>query len=245
VAWSKLAVPFLLATLGAAAPAAGLDLTGTWHVVVHYKDSAAQNADAARWEDRVWVFEREGERLRWIDYPIVVFQDESGRFEGRSRVLAHWTPNAGQAAELAAGPTVNSRGSKSKTLRGSDASGWKSSSAQQKSVAFITYEETWSIEGLAGQPVFTRVDVLGGGAADDAEGRTLYAASEVSADGKLLRGSFDRDGTRTGSFTMTRVGAVKTLSTDGPTPNEKQAERVREEMLKQLEEGAGGEEESP
>jgi hypothetical protein len=245
VAWSKLAVAFLLAALGAAAPATGLDLTGTWHVVVHYKDSAAQNADAARWEDRVWVFEREGERLRWIDYPIVVFQDESGRFEGRSRVLAHWTPNAGQAAELAAGPTVNSRGSKSKTLRGSDASGWKSSSAQQKSVAFITYEETWSIEGLAGQPVFTRVDVLGGGAADDAEGRTLYAASEVSADGKLLRGSFDRDGTRTGSFTMTRVGAVKTLSTDGPTPNEKQAERVREEMLKQLEEGAGGEEESP
>jgi len=245
VAWSKLAVASLLAALGAAAPAAGLDLSGTWHVVVHYKDSAAQNPDAARWEDRVWVFAREGERLRWIDYPIVVLQDESGRFEGRSRVLAHWTPNAGQAAELAAGPTVNSRGSKSKTLRGSDAAGWKSSSAQQKSVAFITYEETWSIEGLAGQPVFTRVDVLGGAGADEAEGRTRYATSEVSADGKLLRGSFDRDGTRTGSFTMTRVGALKTLSTDGPTPNEKQAERAREEILKQLEEGAGGEEESP
>jgi hypothetical protein len=44
---------------------------------------------------------------------------------------------------------------------------------------------------------------------------------------------------------MTRVGDVKTLSTEGPTPNEKQAERVREEMLKQIEEGAGGEEESP
>ena len=42
---------------------------------------------------------------------------------------------------------------------------------------------------------------------------------------------------------MTRVGAVKTLSTDGPTPNEKQADRVREEMLKQLEGGAAGEEE--
>ena len=68
----------------------------------------------------------------------------------------------------------------------------------------------------------------------------------MSADGKVLSGSFDRDGTRTGSFTMTRVGAVKTLSTEGPTPNEKQAERVREEMLKQIDEGVSdGEEESP
>lgn len=242
MAWPQIAVVSLLAA-AAAAPAAALDLAGTWHVVVHYKDTAARNQDALRWEDRVWVFERDGERLRWIDYPIVVLQDESGRFEGRSRVLAHWTPNAGQAAELAAGPTVNSRGSKSKALRGSDAAGWKSSSSQQRSVAFITYEETWTIEDLAGLPVFTRVDVLGGGAADEAEGRTRYATSEVGAEGKLLRGSFDRDGTRTGSFTMTRVGAVKTLSTDGPTPNEKQAERVREEMLKQIEEGVG--EESP
>jgi len=245
VAASRIALASLLAALSAAAPAAGIDLAGTWHLVVHYKDSVARNPDAERWEDRVWVFEREGERLRWIDYPIVVLQDESGRFEGRSRVLAHWTPNSGQAAELAAGPTVNSRGSKSKSLRGSNAGGWKSSSAQQRSVAFITYEETWSIDAVEGQPVFTRVDVLGGGAADEAEGRTRYATSEVSADGNELRGSFDRDGTRTGRFTMTRVGAVKTLRSDGPTPNEKQAERVREEMLKQIEEGVGGEEESP
>jgi hypothetical protein len=245
VAWSQLAALLLaaLAAAATAAPAAALDLVGTWHVVVHYKDSTARNPDAPRWEDRVWVFAREGDRLRWIDYPIVVLQDESGRFEGRSRVLAHWTPNAGQAAELAAGPTVNSRGSKSKTLRGSDAAGWRSASSQQRSVAFITYEETWSVEDLAGKPVFTRVDVLGSGGADEAEGRTRYATSELDA--KALRGSFDRDGTRTGSFTMTRVGDVKTLSTEGPTPNEKQAERVREEMLKQIEEGAGGEEESP
>jgi hypothetical protein len=245
VAWSKLAALPVLAALAQAAPAAALDLVGTWHVVVHYKDTTARNPDAARWEDRVWVFAREGERLRWVDYPIVVLQDESGRFEGRSRVLAHWTPNAGQAAELAAGPTVNSRGSKSKTLRGSDAEGWKSTSSQQRSVAFITYEETWSVEDLAGKPVFTRVDVLGSGGAEEAEGRTRYATSELGGDGKVLRGSFDRDGTRTGSFTMTRVGDVKTLSTEGPTPNEKQAERVREEMLKQIEEGVGEGEESP
>ena len=233
----------------AAAPAAAVDLEGTWHVLVHYKDSTAANADAPRWEDRVWVFLREGERLRWIDYPIVVLQDESGRFEGRSRVLAHWTPNAGQAAELAAGPTVNSRGSKSKTLRGSDAAGWKSSSAQQRSVGFITYEEHWSIDGALEKPTFVRTDVLGGEVAAEAEGMTRYATSEVEDGGKLLRGSYDRDGTRKGTFLLRRVGDVKMLSTDGPTPNEKRAERAREELLRQMNEGAGeedpGAEESP
>ena len=222
---------------GATAPASALDLVGTWHLIVHYKDASAANADAERWEDRVWVFVHEDDRLRWIDYPIVVLQDDSGRFQGRSRVLAHWTPNSAQAAELAAGPTVNSRGSKSKSLRGSDAAGWKSSSAQQRSVAYITYEESWSVEGLADKPVFTRTDVLGGGGADEAEGRTRYAASEVSPDGRRVTGSYDRDGTRTGSFTLTRVGDVRTLRTDGPTPNEKAAERAREELLRRLDEG--------
>jgi len=227
-----------LAALCATAPAAALDLAGTWHLVVHYKDSAAPNPDAERWEDRVWVFERDGERLRWIDYPIVVLQDDSGRFQGRSRVLSYWTPNAGQAAELAAGPSVNSRGSKSKSLRGSESVGWKSAASQQRSVSFITYEESWTIEGLADKPVFTRTDVLGGGGADDAEGRTRYAAAEVSADGKRITGGYERDGTRTGTFTLTRVGAVKMLSSEGPTPNEKAAERVREELLRRLEEGS-------
>jgi hypothetical protein len=234
-----------LALLALAAPAGALDLVGTWHVLVHYKDSAAKNADAERWEDRVWVFEREGDRLRWIDYPIVVLTDESGRFQGRSRVLAHWTPNAAQAAELAGGPTVNSRGSKSKSLRGSDAEGWKSTGSQQKSISFITYEETWSVEGVEDKPVFTRLDVLGGGNAEEAEGRTRYATSERSADGRLLRGSYERDGTRQGSFTLTRVGAVRTLSSDGPTPNEKAAERAREELLRRLEEGEDLGEEVP
>lgn len=225
------------AALALAAPAGAVDLTGTWHVLVHYRDAAAKNADAPRWEDRVWVIDREADRLRWVDYPIVVIADDSGRFAGRSRVLGYWTPNAGQAAELAAGPTVNSRGSKSKSLLGSDAAGWRSASKQQQSVAFITYEEIWAIDGAAEKPVFTRTDVLAGGGTEDAEGRTRYETETVDEAGKVLRGSYDRDGTRTGTFVMTRVGDVKTLSTDGPTPNQKQAERIREETLRRAEEG--------
>ena len=53
----------------------------------------------------------------------------------------------------------------------------------------------------------------------------------------MLKGSFDRDGTRTGTFVLTRVGDVKMLSTDGPTPNEKQAEAARKELQRRIEEG--------
>ena len=241
MACSQLAVASLLAALGAAAPAAALDLAGTWHVAGplqgHVRPEPGRRALGGprlgvRARGRAAALDRLPDRrapgrerpLRGPQ-PRARLLDAERRARRRSSRPARRSTRAARSRRRCAAPTP---------------AGWKSSSAQQRSVAFITYEETWSIEGLAGQPVFTRVDVLGGGGADEAEGRTRYATSEVSADGKLLRGSFDRDGTRKGSFTMTRVGAVKTLSTEGPTPNEKQAERVREEMLKQLDEGATG-----
>ena len=92
-----------------------------------------------------------------------------------SRAAAACSPTGrrtpSQAAELAGGPTVNSRGSKSKSLRGSDAAGWKSTSTQQRSVAFITYEENWSDRGPARTSPSSRAPTsLGGGNAEDAEG---------------------------------------------------------------------------
>ena len=67
----------LAATLPAPALAIGADdLVGAWYVLVHYQDSATENADAKRWEDRIWVFEKAGDQLRWTDYPIVVFDDD-------------------------------------------------------------------------------------------------------------------------------------------------------------------------
>lgn len=232
--------------LVAAARAAPVDLVGTWHVLVHYKDANAHNPDAERWEDRVWVFSREGDRLRWVDYPLVNLSDESGRFERlgtnrASRTLRYWTPSPGQAAELQAGPKVNSRGSLSKTLRAADG-GWASTTSQQRSATYLTYEEHWSVAGPE-LPLFTRTDVLGGGTAEDTEGRTVYTTKQVDEGGRVLRGAYDRDGTKQGSFTLTRVGDVKLPSKDDPTPNEKAAE-AREEFWRQLDAGAG-EEEAP
>ena len=112
-------------------PAEAVDLIGTWHVLIHYKDSVTDHPERERWEDRIWEFEQEGSRLRWTDYPIVVFSDQSGRFEQlggnrASRVLHFWEPSATQLAQIQEGLEINPRGSRSKTLRGSDAEGWSS-----------------------------------------------------------------------------------------------------------------------
>src|SRR5690606_20159834 len=44
---------------------APVELEGTWYVLVHYQDADAHDPQAWRWEDRVWRFAREGDRLVW------------------------------------------------------------------------------------------------------------------------------------------------------------------------------------
>ena len=198
--------------LAGGASAEGVDLLGTWYVLVHYKDDNAPNPEQERWEDRVWVFEKKGRRLKWTEYPIVVFEDDSGRFERRgtgqyARILHSWEPSESQRADIRNGLQVNSRGSKIKTLRGSDADGWSSSRQMSAaSASVVTYQEVWTIEGLPSRPVFRRADMMGGGRTDSMEGLTEYATVEVK--GNTLRGTFDRDGTRHGTFTMMRSGDV-------------------------------------
>jgi hypothetical protein len=231
---------FLLAGLLALAPMAsaeGMDLSGTWYVLVHYKDDVSGNANAMRWEDRVWVFDKSGDKLEWKDYPIVVFQDEEGRFErtrrGYSRVIAAWEPDAGQLAQVKSGLEINTRGMKSKSMVGSDAAGWKSTAgAQPQGANYITYVESWAIKDAAGKPVFARNESLGSTGMETMEGGTIFK-TESAADGEL-RGSYERDGTRHGTFRMLRAGAVRPVGSDGKTPNEKQREKMEALIREQL-----------
>jgi len=203
---------WLFALWFAAAPAASaVDLTGTWYVLVHYKDDASGKPDALRWEDRIWTFEHRGDELVWKEYPIVVFQDDDGRFErsrtGYSRVVGAWEPNATQRAQIESGLEVNTRGSKEKVLRGSDA---------------------------AGKPVFLRNESLGSAAMESLEGGTRYETQSVAEGGSELAGSFERDGSRHGTFRMVRAGAVSNVGKDGKTPNEKMRERIEQQIREQL-----------
>lgn len=93
---------------------------GVWHLLVHDQDRTAAVPERWHWEDRIWVIESEGAALRWRDYPIVIFRDESGRFEknrgGLQRIAHAWEPNEKQAREIRSGLQVNDRGARSKRL---------------------------------------------------------------------------------------------------------------------------------
>ena len=193
-----------------------IDIEGAWYLLIHYRDDNSANPDVERWEDRVWVFERSGSRLKWRRYPIVVFDDESGRFERRlsgqyARVMHFWEPSESQRLDIRNGLQVNDRGSTSKTLRASD-DGWASSNrGRPSSASVITYTESWTIEGLPDMPVFIRRDIMGSARSDNIEGMTRFTATEVSATGKRLRGTYERDGTKHGTFRMMRSGAAEAL----------------------------------
>jgi hypothetical protein len=209
-----------LVVAGLFAPAtaqAGVDLIGTWHVLVHYTDDNTSAPDRPRWNDRVWVFARKGSRLEWTEYPIVVFADDTGRFERRStgqyaRVLGAWEPSEAQLRNIEGGLKINTRGSKKKSLRGSDAGGWRTvSRSRPASASIITYQENWSIEGMPQLPVFTQEDVMGSARSEALEGVTRYETAAVGAGGNVLTGRYERDGTRHGTFRMRRAGEVGML----------------------------------
>ena len=256
----------ILAGLALAAPgparAEAVSLTGTWHVLIHYTDANSNKPEQMRWDDKVWVFEPAGSRLRWAEYPIVVFGDKHGRFtrlgtSRASRVLHGWEPNEGQLAQIRSGLEVNDRGSKSKTLRRSDGEPWRSQSrARPASAMAITYVEHWSIEGSPELPTFRREDVLGSGVNEDMEGVTLYTTTAVEGGGDVLRGTFGRDATRRGSFRLMRAGPVEGVKGSGKTQGERVYEvffgdfgtaimggegALRQEIERRAREGRGGE----
>jgi len=227
-----------LAALAASGPAASqagapLDLEGTWFVLIHYKDPASANPDAWRWRDRAWNFARKGTRLQWSEYPMVIFEDTSGRFEKipgnpRSRVLAAWEPNATQGETIAGGPRVNPRGAKIKTLRGSDSQGWQSSRRMaQTSASVMGYHEQLSIHGLDELPVFERRDVVGNAMTNAGEGLTRYQVTEIRDGGRTLAGSYERDGRQRGLFRAWRTPPVRSLIEKKGTPNQRAAEAMR------------------
>ncbi|MEN8160001.1 MAG: hypothetical protein ABFS41_08025 [Myxococcota bacterium] len=227
-----LGIVALLSLPGVAHAVSADELVGAWHVLVHYKDSNTGNPDAERWEDRIWVFEKEGTKLRWTDYPIVVFSDDTGRFDrserGRySRVLDYWEPNSGQKAQIRSGLAINNRGSRTKALRGSDAKGWSSAGRRgYQSARVITYEEVWTIDGLPDAPVFERQDSMGAAGSEKFEGRTVYETTSVEEGGDVLRGNFDRDGHRTGTFRLMRSGEVHSVGQESKTASGEEVRRT-------------------
>jgi len=227
--------------LPAAAPA--VDLEGTWYVLVHYKDDATNHPERERWQDRLWVFEAQGEKLAWTDYPIVVFEDESGRFESlgtnrQSRVMDFWEPNAEQLEDIADGLAYNTRGKRTKTLeRGSGGEGGWSSEKKgggYSSARFITYQETWTIDDPEARPRFAWGASMGSATSEDFEGMTVFQTTAVHEDGDVLVGTFQRDGTRHGTFRAMRTATGETLKSQYASDGERAYQALFGNMGDQL-----------
>jgi hypothetical protein len=77
---------------------------------------------------------------------------------------------------------------------------------------------------MPARPVFTRIDVMGSARTENVEGVTKYTTVEVDAGGDVLHGTFERDGSRHGTFRLMRAGSVTVVK------DRTQSERQREVM---------------
>lgn len=227
-----LVVALVLSAGATRAESGAVDLIGTWHVLVHFTDDHTHDPAQLRWDDRVWVFEKAGSRLRWTEYPIVVFRDQAGRFEPRgairaARVLHGWEPNESQRGQIASGVEVSPRGRKQKTLRARGGDWQSTNRATAASASIVSYVENWSIADPTGEPTFRREDVLGSAETESLEGVTQYRTTEVLRGGDELRGTFVRDESRRGTFRMLRSGETKALSGTRKT----EGQRFQKEFL--------------
>ncbi len=205
-----------------------LDLVGTWFVLIHYTDPETANPEATRWKDLVWVFARKGSRLEWTEYPLVIFEDQTGRFENHHRILGAWEPTPAQLETIQNGPRVNDRGAKRKSLRGSDAKGWTSTGRRPRSAANVmSYQETVKIKNLIGRPLFERSDGVGSATTSEEAGATLYQVTEIKPGQRRMEGEYQRDERLKGRFEMRRTRPVRGLKKKEETPNERAAEALR------------------
>lgn len=211
----------------------GSDLEGTWYLLIHYTDELTTHHKSTRWLDRVWTFSMQGSRLVWSDYPIVVVEDPSGRFESlgtnvASRVIGPWEPNERQMSEIMEGPRVNSRGSRTKSLKGSDGKGWRSFGRQHmNSASSFGYMQTWVIDRSEEVPVFEILESIGNDLTENEEGKTVYRETKWLRKGKEITGIYGRDGTQRGTFRMFRTPALRPLLSAGKkSPNERQQDEA-------------------
>jgi hypothetical protein len=202
-------------------------------VLVHYRDIRSAQPEQDQWEDRLFVFQREGEALRFREYPVVLFDDESGRFARRGgeteRELGAWEPNGGQRAEIARGLRVRAEGVREKRLRPA-AGGYSSARSAFDSARTVGFESIVELDLAGAAPRITVADSLGSSAARSLEGRTEYRGERRGPAGEI-EGSYDRDGRRVGSFRMLRSGAPRGLAEPAPRPPEEPTRAEVEERL--------------
>jgi hypothetical protein len=84
------------------------------------------------------------------------------------------------------------------------------------------------------RPTFIRDDVLGSVATEDVEGRTIWEGESVESNGDVIRGRYDRDGTRIGTFRLQRSGEVSVVKGSGKSQNERARDALARAYASQI-----------
>lgn len=176
-------------------------------MLVHYRDAEAANPTAWRWEDRVWRFERDGGRLVWTEYDLVVFRDAEGRFEAlrtpwARRIEGAWEPNARQRLQIERGLHVNPRGARALVLERNGGGGWRSV-VDERAVRSggVDFDLRGAVRWHDGWPVFRVEERIVSAERAEMLSSVRYVAESEGEDA-WLRGRYDRDGVRIGRFRM-------------------------------------------
>jgi hypothetical protein len=205
------AIAFLLA----AQAARGIELEGTWYLLVHYRDASSSNPDALRWEDRVWHFQRDGERLLWTDYELVDFVDARGRFERDRRVVGPWEPSRSQRREIERGLFANPRGARVLALEETEDGGWETradADALRKSHSALSFGLAGSVARSRDLPIFRIDEMLHRPDSLTSLSHTVMTTKTASQSGDRLTGSYTRSGARAGSFRMVPTSLRRRLN---------------------------------
>jgi hypothetical protein len=198
---------------GEASPAdlSGVDLSGEWYVLIHFKDDDSTDKSIVKFRDHAWSIEQTANTITWEEYPFLVFPEEQ-KLQRRHAMIEHlaWEPNARWWARLRESIEVSSRAMKRKRLTGAAKEGFASlPPLDTGGFKTMTYTENWRVQFEEKRIRIEIIDSLGGVGFEGMEGATVYQITERAASDEF-RGRFDRD-TWHGTFRMVRAKERKVV----------------------------------
>jgi hypothetical protein len=181
------------------------DLSGSWYVLIHYKDAQSEDKSITKFKDFAWTIEQTANTLTWEHYPYVMFPEDA-ELVRRQAMRGHttWEPDAAQWAQLKTVLDVSSRALTRKRLTGSVAEGWKSlAPLGSGGLNTMSFARNWDVSMKPDKISIVIVDSLSGASGlGGIEEATTYEIRERVADGEL-RGTYE-EGSKRGTFRMVR-----------------------------------------
>ncbi len=190
-----------------------LDLTGSWYVLLHYKDAKSEDKSLTKFKDFAWSVRQSPTKLEIDEYPYVLF-DEGTEEIRRADMRGHkpWQPEGLVLDELLLHVDVSTRAMRSKVLEGSTEAGMKSEAPDESSGGgTMNFVRNWDVTWAPTAVRVTIVDSLSGGSAmlGGMEEASVFEIKQRPSPDEL-RGTWS-EGDKSGSLRMIRAKERRVL----------------------------------